>query len=1001
MKIFSKHIKYWLVTIFLTLFCCGTVSAATFYLEPASGTLIKGCSSQIKIKMSTEGQGSNGAQAYVDYSGLGSGNIDIAGAGLFGSYGIPPGVPSGSLGLYGYGGVVLDDALTFAVVTVNPGVNGALALAFKFGGGTITSKIAAYPSSENILSSVFGGSYTVIDGYCETQPPYLTNLDPTPNKPNHPVGQNIKFDIKDDGSGLNMSTFNVTVQQNGEVLPVVVSQVSHDADDKWYSIDIDPVNNLTPELKVVVTVTVSDKAGNTMNRTYQFNDLSCADLGCPVGGITPQCSDNSDNDSDGKMDFPEDDGCQSSDDNNEFLLSDIVCSAVTTTTVTTTISCAEIIPQCSDSIDNDNDNLVDMADPGCANPEDNNEFVYGEVVCPTTPTTTPPTVGFSFSNLQFYIANRSVKTAPDVGEAVDVLTGVSLTVVADLSGLDGSIISVGLKVGANNYPLYYDNALKKYAVDLYDLKSDGVHDALLTAVYGENQQAATAFFIRVLRKGVVLGAEADGTARPVINATIKLEQLSANNEYVQIAEAKTDASGNYGFVMPNGGYRLAVEAEGFRGLKTSGFQISNHIINRQLQLIRQIDLLDTKVSLTEKADYVTEVATEQVKKVIESVDDPKVESTAQKRVAPIALGAALAATVPALSFLNLLSYLRFLFLQPIFLLGYRKRKKWGVVYNSLTKMPIDLAVARLVDVKTGKIVQSRVTDSQGRYAFFVEPGIYRIEVTKQGFVFPTKILQGLKEDTGFLDIYHGEPVHVDERYAAIAANIPLDPIGAKEKTPRRIFVSRALRGAQRFIASLSIVAGAVAVFISPTWWTIGLLVLQVALYFLFKRLAATKKPKNWGIVYDKSDKKPINRVIARLFSKRFNKLVATEITDSNGRYSFMVGPNEYYVTFEKDGYKKTTSNDIRIKEAHEVVKVNIGLEKEMNNNQTPSTESKTPPATPQSPAPVSPLQPKATPPTPPVAQFKSSQSSIPEKPKSPIIPPPPIPPPPIPPQKSN
>jgi RNA binding exosome subunit len=41
----------------------------------------------------------------------------------------------------------------------------------------------------------------------------------------------------------------------------------------------------------------------------------------------------------------------------------------------------------------------------------------------------------------------------------------------------------------------------------------------------------------------------------------------------------------------------------------------------------------------------------------------------------------------------------------------------------------------------------------------------------------------------------------------------------------------------------------------------------------------------------------------------------------------MVGPNEYYVTFEKEGYQKATTGDIKIKEKDEVIKVDTGMEK--------------------------------------------------------------------------
>ena len=37
------------------------------------------------------------------------------------------------------------------------------------------------------------------------------------------------------------------------------------------------------------------------------------------------------------------------------------------------LKCSDPLPSCSDGIDNDNDCLVDMDDPGCSNPNDNNE----------------------------------------------------------------------------------------------------------------------------------------------------------------------------------------------------------------------------------------------------------------------------------------------------------------------------------------------------------------------------------------------------------------------------------------------------------------------------------------------------------------------------------------------------------------------------------------------------------------------------------------------------
>jgi len=887
MNIKQKILKFYPIIIFaIIIFFASNVSAATFNLEPSSGNIIKGCMTQIRIRMSTAGQDSNGAQAYVNYSSLGTGGtISLAGGGIFSTYGTPPGVPAGTKGIFGYGGVIAGSALNFAVINVKSNINGPLSLTLRFEDGDITSKIAAHPTSENILTSVSSGSYTVIDGYCETKPPYLTNLDPVPDKPNHPVSQNIKFDIKDDDSGLDMSTFTLSVTQNGVEVPKNVTQTACATGDKCYSIDIDPINDLIPELKVVVAVSARDKANNLMTRTYQFNDLTCAELGCSVSAFETQCNDTIDNDGDGMIDFPEDSGCLSLDDNNEFDPSEFVCPTTTP--------------------------------------------IYEEPT--TTPIVEQPIIGeegFSIQNLRFYLANRAVEAFLDATRSIDTLSGITFTVAADISGLEEPAQSINLLVNDSEYQLFYDNSLQMYAVDIDNFQTVGIKNAALIITYTDEEQLVIPFTISVLPKGEIAGNDSDGKLVAIPQTSIVLERL-VSNQYTAYRNIKSDSLGQYGFVVPNGGYRLIVEADGYRTEQTSGFSVINNIINRNFKLITSINLLDAQVPLSEKATYVAEVAQEQLSKIAASADDPNVEKTFQSAVAPIALGTASAAVIPAI-LLSLLPYLRFLFLQPILLLGYRRRKKWGVVYNSLTKMPIDLAMVRLINAATGKIVQSRVTDSEGRFAFFVEPGLYRIEAAKQGFVFPTKVLQEYREDTSYLDLYHGEPVHVDEKDAAISANIPMDPIGAEEKTPRRIKINKIFKEIQRFIASLSIAAGLLAVIISPTWWTIALLVSQVLLFMLFKRLAMPKKPKNWGIVYDKQDKKPINRAVARLFSKQFNKLISTEVTDNKGRYSFLVGPNDYYITFEKTGYEKNITPPITIKSKNEVVKVDAALDKEKN-----------------------------------------------------------------------
>jgi hypothetical protein len=264
-------------------------------------------------------------------------------------------------------------------------------------------------------------------------------------------------------------------------------------------------------------------------------------------------------------------------------------------------------------------------------------------------------------------------------------------------------------------------------------------------------------------------------------------------------------------------------------------------------------------------------------------------------------------TAMALTF-NFLPFLQYLLTSPILIFGRRKRKGFGVVYNALTKTPIDLAIVRLFRLKDqddqkGRLTVSRVTDKGGRYFFLVQPGLYRLEVTKSSYLFPTKYLGQMKEDGAFLDLYHGEIIEVKDADVTITANIPLDPgedtSAAKLKHNQHVAVVRSI---QHFIAAIGVLAAFIALVVRPEAISYLIFAVQVFVYLVSRRLARPHKPKSWGIVYDQKTGRPLSRVIARIFDPHYNKLLDSVITDAKGRYSFLLGPSAYYATFDKEGF---------------------------------------------------------------------------------------------------
>jgi len=301
------------------------------------------------------------------------------------------------------------------------------------------------------------------------------------------------------------------------------------------------------------------------------------------------------------------------------------------------------------------------------------------------------------------------------------------------------------------------------------------------------------------------------------------------------------------------------------------------------------------------------------RKVLQSPQAQAVSTVA----APTVLALTLVNVASTMSLFNLLAYLQFFFTQPILLLGRRRRRKWGVVYNSLTKQPIDLAIVRLIHHKTHLVVQTKVTDKQGRFLFSMKKGSYMIEIVKPGYTFPSTYLAGRKEDVNFLDLYHGDVLNL-KKSATIAVNVPLDPTSVEE-TPRRVLIKKFTKRLRHAVAFSGVLIGMVVLVITPTLATAVLMLAQVGIYLLFRRLALPAKSKSWGLTFDAKTRKPLGGVIVRIFDKKFNKLLESQVTDQNGKYGFIVRRNTYYLVASKSGYIKYVSPDIDLSTKDEAV----------------------------------------------------------------------------------
>ena len=294
-------------------------------------------------------------------------------------------------------------------------------------------------------------------------------------------------------------------------------------------------------------------------------------------------------------------------------------------------------------------------------------------------------------------------------------------------------------------------------------------------------------------------------------------------------------------------------------------------------------------------------------------DNPNVETAATVIVAPAATAAVVANAVTLLPLARIPQFLIYFFSQPFLLLFRKRRRSYGIVYNGLSKIPVDLAIVRLRDLRTNAVVRSAVTDPHGRYQFLAPPGTYRLEVAKPGFDFPSDTLRGRKEDGQFIDLYFGDPIRV-EVGEGLTKTIPLDPLGADlpDRTLLRSDLSRRLRHGVA-LSGVALTAGtAIAVPTPPVFILLGV---HLAVYLIFRRLSEPVRARGWGTVYDEGSGKPVPHAVLRLFALPYHKLIASAVSDVHGRYHFLVGQAEVYLTVSKPGHIKTETDPIDLSAA--------------------------------------------------------------------------------------
>lgn len=579
---------------------------------------------------------------------------------------------------------------------------------------------------------------------------------------------------------------------------------------------------------------------------------------------------------------------------------------------------------------------------------------------PAEPTTPGSGVGMlSYSDVQFSVGNGSVRLS-STNSYIDVLPRTPMSVRVPAATLGTGVDRVLLAIGAETFILRPvtrlsatalsasivvaastdDVSVLFYEADVLTPSALSLNPVTIFVEYENGQTINVSSFLRVVAPGATHEI-IDGEEIAVAGTTVTLYQVIGSAGFVwdgspyAAQNPVTTTNGLFAWYVPNGLYRVRAEQGLYASIDTPVLDVKNNIVNPRIlmtPLVKKEEIplqtateavlaavvgQDTVKQITDTIQRITESKTVQaVTESLETIREiPAVQTAADVSVPTLIVSAGTSVIVMSIAF-DFLPFVQYLFTAPVLFLGRRKRKGYGVIYNAISKEPIGLAVVRLYQVKDeqelpGKLVKSRVTDKEGRFYFLIQPGMYRLTVTKAGFQFPTQHLTAKKEDVQFTDLYHGELLRVTEADVVITPNIPIDPsVTAKYQEPKNIKWRARLRVIQHTIALSGVLLSFVFAIIRPNVLAAAMVLLQIGIYLFVHRLAKPRKPKSWGIVYDKLTGRPVANVVARIFEPKYNKLLETQVTDNKGRYSFLLGPSEYYAVFEKEGYRSTQVSPI-------------------------------------------------------------------------------------------
>ncbi|OQB05932.1 MAG: hypothetical protein BWY19_00711 [bacterium ADurb.Bin212] len=235
--------------------------------------------------------------------------------------------------------------------------------------------------------------------------------------------------------------------------------------------------------------------------------------------------------------------------------------------------------------------------------------------------------------------------------------------------------------------------------------------------------------------------------------------------------------------------------------------------------------------------------------------------------------------------------------------GKRKKNDWGIIYDSENGFAIANALITLYDADSKRLIETTVSDKEGRYGFIAHKGRYFIKVKKQNYeIASTNIFsqQGLKYQNNYL----GETINITDDEQAILANIPMRSLDSLNKNAKNVsilsIIEKYLIIFNWPLISLGTIVSVLALAYCPNLINLIILIIYIPLWIM--QISRLNNVKAYGLVLESTKLEPIDLALIRIFNQENNHLIRTVASDLKGHYAVLVSKGKYNILCDKPGF---------------------------------------------------------------------------------------------------